>query len=306
MPRGMKPVKKMPSVEASAFTAPNVQSYPPEVLQYQRTYAQPTEQIPSPPVPQLANPTVATPKRDREVYTLRDLPSKFKGYGGLDYIEIRAFTLGELKYLSSGLTDTQVIGAFRNAILNMDAAELSYQDFMFISSHINLVTSIDQEWTLNIECHKCGHEFTLNTARDGLFKFEELNIPDLPIIVEFKGVEMHFDIPRLKDTLTAQALKKKFPKASDEIISLASQVRNLPPETAFTVLNGITDFDDIQLIEEIQGLMYHGVLPLEAECPECKFKGKYQVGQGVSTIKPFRKDREPLSNRIKYGSSSKS
>lgn len=287
MPRGMKPVKEVQQVEE--LQAPAAPVVPPAGYQ---TVQPPTLQ-----------PVVS---RDRQVFTLSQVPSGFKGYPGVDYIEIRAFTLGELKYLSSGLTDAQVIEAFRQAIRNMDAAELSYQDFIFISSYINVVTSETQDWTMEITCRSCGKDFSFETGRDGLFQFEELSVPALPIVVEFNNVELHFDLPRLKDTLTAKELSKKFPKASEEIISLAAQVRNIPAVEAFKVLNNLTDPEDISLIEEIQKLLYHGALPISATCPECNYEGKYQVGQGVSTIKPFRTTGKSVGNRIKYGVAPKS
>lgn len=296
--RPVRPVTDDPSLGGGFVPRVQPQNLPPQIQARMDANKIQVTEVPEPSIPQIQ--PVQRPVTGH-VCTLNSIPSGFKGYPGIDHIEIRSFTLRELKYLSSGLTDEQVINAFRPAILNINVDDLSFYDFLYISSHINIVTSDDQNWTMEINCQSCGKPFTYNTAKDGFFQFEELQIPDLPINVTFSGVELQFDLPRVKDSKIAKTLKKRFPKSSDELIGFSAQCRNLPPEQTLNILENLTDPEDIALVNEIQKKLYHGSLPLKAICPECSYEGEYRVGQGVSTIKPFRDNGKSLDDRISYG-----
>jgi len=264
--------------------------------------AQSSAQLP-PSAPSASPPPMRQDRpRDREVHTITELPSGFKGYGGVDYIEICAFTLGELKYLASGLTELQVIDAFKNKIRNINIMELSVFDFWFIGSFVNVMTSKIMEWTMDVTCGSCGEVFNHKTSRDGMFTFDDLNIPELPVVVTLGGTEFKFDIPRVKDIYTAKELQKRFPNSSEELITLACQARiAMLPSAALQILENLTDIDDIALVNKLQSLFYHGSAPLTAKCPKCGFEGKYWVGSGVSMIKPFREDGGSFDARITFG-----
>jgi hypothetical protein len=240
--------------------------------------------------------------RDIEVHTLTELPSRFKGYGGIDYIEICAFTLGEMKYLASHLTSLQVIDSFKPKIRNIDIMELSVYDFYFITNFINVMTTKCSDWIMQISCGSCGENFEYRTDKDGMFVFDDLEIPELPVIVTLGGTEFKFDIPRVKDIYTSRELGKKYPDSDSGLITLACQARiSMLPQTALKILEGLTDVDDRDLVDKLQKLFYHGEKPVSAKCPKCGFEGRYVVGSDITTIKPFREDEGHLDARIKFG-----
>jgi hypothetical protein len=256
----------------------------------------PQEKVP------VTEPKIVTEK-SCEVFTVKDLPSKFKPYSDLDYIELRSFTLKELKYLASkDLSDSQTIETFGKAIRNVDVNNLSYPDYLFVGTHITVFTSNSHEWTAGIYCKKCGEETKVQLASQNLIKFEDLKVPALPIIIDIKGVECHFDVLRVKDIKPIEQFIRDVDKQLHGLASLAHIIRNMNPNEAFELLCSITDNEEIELLELIQEELFHGVLPLEITCSKCKHLDSYKVGFEVSTLKPFRADGYNLKNRINYGS----
>jgi len=155
---------------------------------------------------------------------------------------------------------------------------------------------------MNIVCESCGKEFAHRTAKEGMFQFDDLRIPELPVVVTLGGTEFKFDISRVKDLYTGRELQKKFPNSSGELITLACQARiSMLLSVALKILESLTDYEDIRLVNEVQELFYHGSSPITAKCPECGYEGKYGIGAGVSMIKPFCEDGGSSNARIKFG-----
>jgi hypothetical protein len=267
----------------------------------EKKVVQPQQQLQAQPIVVNVEPLPKLHKKNCEVWTITDLPSKFKGYP-VDKIEIRSFTLGELKYLSSeGLSDSQIIDTYREAIRNIDPAELSYPDLLFIASHISVVTSEAQEWSVETICKECGQSFTDRIGKDKFFSFEELKIPTFPLVVELNGVECHFDLPRVKDREPIAKACKDVEEMYHGLVGLAHIIRNLDTGDAYDLLKSITDLEEIALLEEIQTQLFHGVLPVKLLCSHCQKEAEYSVELEVSTVKPFREHGHTLADRIKYG-----
>ena len=237
------------------------------------------------------------------VVDVKDLPSKGLPYS-VKTIELRCLTLGELKYLSSsGLSEESLVEVYKKAIHNIDVNELSWTDFLFLSTHISLFTIDSQKWTITEICQnrECGELFKNTINRETFFEFDDLNIPDYPINVVIKGKELSFGIITVKSHMEYGEKIKDIEPHLQSVYSMAGMVLNMDTNEAFEFLKEINDPTDIELLQVIDEKLYHGVKPLKLKCTECGIESSYSVDLEVSTITPFRENQRFITDRINFG-----
>jgi len=243
-----------------------------------------------------------------ELVTIDVLPSKFMPYRPLTKLEMRAFTLGDLKVLGSpDITERTQIDIFGNAIVNADIMKLSWPDTLFVNSHITLFTIPTQSWTVEVICKnpECRNKISSKLDRDNFFEFEDLTIPDYPLNLELKKQNVQFGILTTQKHLDFIDKAPNIPESLRETYILASMALNLgTTDEAFEFLKSITSLEEMESLNEIDSLLYHDVKPLEIKCDKCNTSNKYEVGLEVSTLRPFRESTIPPRSRITFGSRS--
>lgn len=246
--------------------------------------------------------------RSSEVLIVDVLPSKFLPYD-INKLEVRSFTLGELKYLGSGdLSDESLVEVFKNCIINYDIYKLSWSDFLFLATHISLFTIPSQKWTLrNLYCHneECGKLIDKTLTKETFLEFEDLGFSDYPINAKINGYDLEFGVLTVQSHLN---FIKNPPKLSDHLISiysLAGMVINKSIEEAFKILESTNDPIEIEMLTKIDKLLYHDVKPIKLTCDNCKKEYEYTVGLEVSTLSPFRENEKSIDSRITFGKKSK-
>jgi len=245
-------------------------------------------------------------KKNSEIRVINLLPSGFRSYD-VKQLDVRALTLGELKYLSSaGLTQRNLVDVYKNVFLNYDVNKLTWFDFSYIVAHIAIFTVDSVFWVFHNRCPKCGEAVQIKVSKDKFVLFEELtDLKGYPVNAVIDGQNLEFGFLTVEKYLESRDKMDEMDAYLRPIYAIAAMVSNMPTDAAFEMFKKITDYEDMELLTRIAELLYHGPLPIEWTCEHCGHTDKYQVDLEVSTITPFRDDAKPLDSRITFGARSK-
>ena len=263
-------------------------------------------------------PVVKTEKlaiQDSQVFVVEshEIPSKFIPYDA-NSLEVRAFNLGELYYLTSdGLTDQALVELYDNVISKVSVYDLSWSDFLLLASHISLFTNPDNQWKWTVGCKTpatentpaCKKAFDVTLDRTKFFEFEDLDLPDYPLYATIKGKELEFGVHTVRDHLeyieTVGDIVKKYGETASSLWLSAFYIKNMEHEEAFGFIRTINNPNDIDSLREIDNLLYHDVKPIELTCPHCNQTHKYELGLEVALLRPFREQATVRTSGITFG-----
>jgi hypothetical protein len=228
------------------------------------------------------------------------LPSRNLQYPQSFRLYYYPFSFGELKRINTSYTDeVQIFEEILNGIEvdGMPKEDLTFYDVVYLGWRRKVSTFGTALIDVNSFCPNCDFNNKMNRDLKNV-DFTDTDITKLPVKVRVYEIELHFGFITIKQylELMAQGLH------NDIIAVLAKSVINMEYEEAYQLLASATgnDLDKINLLPE---LLYHGIKPIEAECKECG--NKYQVdlsdSQEVELLKPFRTKEEIIRDGISFG-----
>ena len=152
-----------------------------------------TQESDAPAVQAPANPIAASTSRIK----VEELPSEFKPYPKDVSIWYRTYTYDEVDEFNNMNADVDVDAAGKLAFLakgveaeGMDVQDATVNDMLYIGLLRKLSTFGTEMFSVHIR-HEDGSRHALTYSMDDLY-FEELEVPELPIVVDVTGKEMHF------------------------------------------------------------------------------------------------------------------
>ena len=241
---------------------------------------------------------------------LDTLPSRSIPYPENSKVKYRPFAFGEVKKLSES-KNLSIRDRFKEVLngietVGFNKGDLTLFDFLYIGLLRKISTLGSRELTAQFQCGKChqkgSHKFTLDQI-----EFNDMKAPALPISVDMWGRQgVEFSPPTVRDFVElAESGKHR-----DDVAMIASAVKNIPFEEAYALVYNSTA-DDVEALREIDEYLEHDVKPMEFVCGQvtdkelgtrCDNKIKIEVSEEDTLIMPFRRDKQPTSSRLRFGS----
>lgn len=224
-----------------------------------------------------------------------DLPSKFLPYPKGCSISYKPYIYGELEEFNDSKFSVleEVNFHLRGITTSFPAMDLAYFDYLAILLLRKISTFGGNQFSFPYKCPGCEkggkHYSTLMDVA-----FEDLNVPNLPLIVTIGRQEMHFSPLTIGRYVEFVERKSEKPQG---IQLLASEVINLKYEEAEKIIynasgedRGVTDHDVLDYLDEI---LFFGVKPIKFKCgniikeiendnPTKEFMQKVLLDHGIS------------------------
>lgn len=231
------------------------------------------------------------------IINVRTLPSKMLPYPKGAGITYRPYLYGEVKGLSSSkLTALQMVQyAMEGVTTSFDKQLLTLSDAIFIALLRKISTLGTTKFTVGYECDGCEKPQKFTIPSDEI-EFEDLSMDKLPVVARLTAGELKFS----PLTFGGYAKMVEEGRVGDPVWALAYMCCSLPLEEAYKVLYGAPPAD-MEVLEEVDRLLYHGVKSREEVCPACKAVNYVELDGGDVFIGPFRESSQPRESRIRFG-----
>jgi hypothetical protein len=248
------------------------------------------------------------------------LPSKGLPYPENAVIEYRTYTFGETKMESA--SSGSAVRAVKRALncittTGMERGKLTILDLFYLGVLIKMSSEGASEFTMPYICWKCGHEDVHKFSQGDLdFKDIDESVESLPLkVIMNDGQELHFSPMTAQQyiDLYSGKLNAVFPKNKpDGVAPVATLIKNLPYKKAYDYLNGITDAEDRELVNDIDKMLMHEIKPLTLKCSNtlendsvCNAELSLKLEGKEALLKPFRGRESSNKSRIFYGNAPK-
>lgn len=231
-----------------------------------------------------------------------ELPSGFKTYKENARISYRTYSFGELRKLNQSTMHEfeKIKFIFSGIKCNFDRYELTVPDFLYIAFLRRISTYGETGYMMPVRCEICDDNHLFNHHfNDTDIQFDDLNVPKLPATATLAdGQELAF-----KPLLMREYIKRvNDGKSADDLALLSSMVSNMEYDEAYRILTSLTDPVDIEVVEEIDRMLNHGLVPLDATCPKCKkYKTKLFLEMSIDEVLPQDRHKGAVEARIRYG-----
>lgn len=219
------------------------------------------------------------------------LPSKGISYNTKEHIKYYPFNIGEMKKLQSNkMTDVEIIEFLLGFIETpFNKMELTYFDFLFISTLLKLSVLGDEMYNVQFECPVCGH------VQQGIFRLSNVEFKDvrydrLPVIITIKDHDYKFmplTVGNMLDIL-------KNDKADDINYQYSLQLRD--EENPLDVIENKITGVDVNKLEVLSELFNHGNNNIILKCSNIYTKDGKAVECGSNVAIPFQDVPEFIDN----------
>lgn len=227
------------------------------------------------------------------------LPSKFKTYPEGATISYKPYTYGQiLKSSQSHLSKKDKLQAVLDGITtSFPKEELTYFDVLYLATLRKLSTFNSAEFRIKYKCPntECGKANDYNFRIDTI-EYDDLEVPDLPLVYDIQGVEIH----SMPITIGAYMDLLRDKKDQDRLAAFAATVVNMKSDRAYRVLAKATG-TELELLKEVDEMLYFGIKPYECTCSECGTVTDININNDNIFIEPFRGDQEPIRSKIRFG-----
>lgn len=148
-------------------------------------------------------------------------------------------------------------------------------------------------------CPNCD---TKNMAAIDLTKLEfvDVNIKAMPIKTKICDIELHFNFITIKNYLELVAKELH----TNVLAIYAKSVTNKSYEEAYDIISSATG-NDLDKIEVLNTILYHGVKPIDVTCKNedcvCKYVVEISNSQEAEIVKPFRRQEDVIRDEISFG-----
>jgi hypothetical protein len=235
---------------------------------------------------------------------VKTLPSKGLLYPENAELKYRPYTFGEIKKASQSKLKfkDEILFMLEGIETNFDKLGITLYDSMYLALLRNISSIKGAGFKVGYTCDKCNSKGQQEVEL-GKIEFKDIDAPKLPIKIDLAGKECHFYPLTLKEYF--QFLEDK--KEEDDIKLLSAQIKNLPPEESYELVEGLSSADDQELMMEVDGMLKHDLLPLKFNCKNkigevaCNNPIQVELSGGEALITPFRKSKSSIRNRIKFG-----
>lgn len=208
--------------------------------------------------------------------------------------------------------------------------DLTLFDFIYVNLLRKMASMKAPKFSVAFFCPKCQEASTaiFELAMLGFDGLEKEDIPGLPIVVNFFTIGRHSFSPitvggfinivrnnmfYLKDKHGAYIENEKGIRLKDKVSFMAQQCISMPFAEAYRTFSMLDSEDDIALLEKVDDLLGHGLLPLDVTCKtrlgpaptisEEQFKlNEERSKKGLPTQHPYLKDGRPFcGNKVSVG-----
>jgi len=231
---------------------------------------------------------------------LDSLPSKSLSYPNTSTIKYRPYTFGELKRFSQskGLTFRENLDICMSGIeTSFDKNDLTLSDVLYIG----VLRRLSTLGTSKVQCpYVCPLCHTPNTRILEMtdLEFEDLQVPELPLVAEFSFGELEFQ------PITVGNYQKliQLGKDEDEVAGMAMQCIDLDFDKALELF-GSAVHDDAELLNEVDKVLFHGLKSIPSTCKNsgCGFVAQIELDGGQALLMPFRERAVDVKSRIHFG-----
>jgi len=231
---------------------------------------------------------------------IKNLPSKKLSYPEATRIYYNPYTLGDLQKINNSNMDAvQLYEYLLQGVRStgMDKNELTFYDVVYIGWLRKIASLGTPLFQMQAFCPNCD----LKNSRTLELKdmdFEDTEVPKMPIRIRIKEVEVSFKFLTIRDYLDIL----KLDKVKDVIYVFAKHVDNLPFGEAYNLIYSLVG-DDIEKVEYINKLLYHGLSKIPFKCSDCDFE--YLVNPAnyaeAEITRPFRGQEYDIRNEISFG-----
>lgn len=232
-------------------------------------------------------------------FEVKDLPSGKIQYPEATRINIYPFTFGDiLKFNQS----TMSVSEFYDFILEgvnvsgMDKYDLTFYDTVYLGWFRKVASLGSSILEIKSYCPNC--EYKNGKALDITeLDFSDTTIKKLPAKTKICNIELHFQYLTIGQYLELVSLNKT------DLTSLFSKcVSNVSFQEAYDVINSATG-KDLEKIDYLNKILYHGVSDLDFKCTECSHEFKVQPTDSseVELMKPFRREEFDVRDEISFG-----
>lgn len=235
--------------------------------------------------------------------SVTSLPSKGLSYPPSSTVRHRPYTFGEVKRINQNdMTLAQAIEMVLSGVetIGFPKESLTLADALYVGLLRRISTIGTAKGVVPYRCGHCSRKASQTLELGGpmsVIEFDDLPIPELPIIIDMSKGERRF-----MPLTVSQYLQVLVPqgKQEDEIACLAAECVGVDFESAEREFNDATA-DDAALLNEVDRLLYHGVKAIPVNCPNCGGMVSLELDGGQSLILPFRGAQEPLKSRVHFG-----
>jgi len=243
-------------------------------------------------------------KNKTSQFLIKDLPSKYLSYPENSRILADTYSYGEIKRLSDSKLPLDLqyeILLEGNNTENFNKNDITFFDFIYINVLRKLSSMKSPSFSVSVDCPKCHKTSSFDFGLEKL-SFSELEIPKLPIVIDFISIgKLEFMPLTIGDFVSLIKSDKYYQKDDnkyildtegkklrDSVALMAAQCSSLPFDTAYQTITNLKDDDDIKLLEQVDGLLEHGIEPLKVTC-------KQKIGEVPKEITDYMEKRKSLN-----------
>jgi hypothetical protein len=237
-----------------------------------------------------------------------NLPSGGKAYPSDVEFNYTSYSFGEVKYAStSNLTERQVLELILKGVkTSFNKNNLTIHDAMYIGILRKLASLGTAKAKVPFEVKGKLHEHIF-TMED--IEFKDIAAPKLPVRVTLSNNEEYSFMP----LTVANFLKLvKMGKGKDSCASLATMCTSHDFQEAYNFFKNTKNFDDGEILEHIDEILDHGIMPLEVTYQDevngeiINRKAKIRLERRQALLTPFREKGESIRGRVQFGDAPKS
>ncbi len=194
-----------------------------------------------------------------------DLPSKFLPYPKDAIIKYRPYFFEEIKNHDQSknlMYREEVEYVLSGVYTNFDKYKLTLSDYLYL----NLLRRLSNLGEYDIRAkYRCGG---CNNLSESIFKassilIDYLEVPELPVRVTLtSGKEYNFSPLTIGSYL--KMVEEKF--KNKDVSMLSRCCVDAPYEEIYEVIRTLTDPVDIALVEHLDSLLYHSLVPMKLKC----------------------------------------
>jgi len=237
-------------------------------------------------------------------FEVTTLPSRGIPYPNGWKIYYYPYTYGDLLKLSqSKLDPVSEIEEVLKGIecQGFDKYDLTIFDFQYLSILRQLSFSDDIQVLLEAPCPSCG-QMVQKAVSASSVQYSELEVPQLPVVVEIAGQELEFCPLTVGKFVEAVKVKKH----TDLIYLFALQVSNLDINKAYSLITNAFG-EDLVKLKTVEEVLDHGLLPVELIC-KCGHKFSVLFGRDAENyfFRPTFTNKRAAGTWLRFGKVSNS
>lgn len=233
---------------------------------------------------------------------VKNLPSKKLQYPEATKIYYNPYTLGDLQVINnSNMNAVQLYEYILRGIrvTGMEKYDLTFYDVVYLGWLRKIASLGTPMFQLQAFCPNCDKKVA-KTLELKEMDFQDVSIDKMPINVKIRDEKVSFKFITIKDYLEILEMDK----IKDLIYVDSRHVCNMEQEDAYNLLFSLVG-EEIDKLEYINKLLYHGLakVPFTCDNPKCKFE--YLVDPANYTeaeiTRPFRRQEHDIRNEISFG-----